>query len=227
MRGLKISLEGIDGAGKTTQTSMIQDHLRNRGHDVLFKPCRNSTFTEGVDNDILQILQQSRRELRDAPATEALLTAARMLYVHTVRLDDHLNAGGTVLCDRDIDTAVAYSMPGLKQKYPGRTTAELAGWMTAAVSIEHTMPDLTLFFDVDPGIALARAMSDEVPNERAVFDEGGVAYINEVSRHYRELHGLYPDRIHRIDVSERGIEEVGSLALGAIDTFLDQNGVYA
>lgn len=222
MKGLKISLEGIDGAGKTTQTERVKGFLEQQGHDVLFKPCRNNTFTAGIDNDILQLIKRSGEEFSMLPAAEVLLTAARTLIVHEGYLKEHLSSGGTVLCDRDIDTTIAYSLPQLKRSYPDRSTAQLAGWIMDTVSIEQTTPDLTILFDVDPSIAVGRALSDDNPQERAVFSEHDVTYIKEVSSYYKDLRQLYPERIQRIDVSEMSIQEVGSTVLHTVSTFLDE-----
>ncbi len=222
-QGVKISLEGIDGVGKTTQTPVVEEYLQDRGYSVYFKPCRNNMLGEGIDNDIVKILKGSRKALEEVPAAEVLLNAARTMFLHEKYIKEQLEKGEAVLCDRDIDTALAYSMPSLRRQYPEKTTRQLSKWMLGAYSIEPTVPDLTLLLDANTGVALGRALSDDVPNERAIFDEDGVAFLEEVQDNYRELHTMFPDRIKRIDVTDRSISEVSAELIGAVGLFLDQH----
>lgn len=219
-QGIKISLEGIDGVGKSTQLPVLNDFLIDRGYDVYVKPCRNNFAGNGLDGTLLGVLKGSRHELAAFPAAEVLLAAARSLIIHDTYLAGHLAAEGVVLCDRDIDSAVAYSLPGLQRRYPDKNPQWLANWVMGAYAPEPVTPDLTLWLDAPLEVALGRAMDDDAPNERAIFDEHGVALIQEVQTAYQGLHELFPDRIQRIDVSQKTAPEVSEELLERLDLFL-------
>lgn len=222
MRGVKISLEGIDGVGKSTQKDPLKKYLEGKGYEVFVKPCRNDIKSADIDNAILTLIKESSKSLRKAPATEVLLQAARMLYVNErLGIEETLSTGAVVLCDRDIDTAMAYAMPDMQRKHEASSTRKLARWILGLYAIEHTMPDLTLWLDAETDTALNRAMSDEMPNERAIFDDNGVAYIKEVREVYRELHAMFPERIKRVDVNNKTADEVSDEIAYTVGVFLN------
>lgn len=220
MRGFKISLEGIDGAGKTTQLSHATEYMTDHGFDVLVKPCRNNIDSSGIDSDLLKIVKYSDSIRRDA-ATSALLSAARTSYMDENVLNPHLANGGVIIADRDIDTAVAYSLPDLVDKYPQRKPEEHIDWLLGLYSVNHAIPDLTIYLDVEPKRALQRALDDEVPNERVIVTDENLQYIALVQQGYQRIIERNQGRIRVINVNERAVAEVSEAVTAHLDTFLD------
>ncbi len=140
--GLFITFEGVEGAGKTTQIALLRDYLRQAGHDVCV------TREPGGDA-VAETVRRLLLEKEMAPRAELLLfLAARAQNVDRV-IRPHLYDGGTVLCDRFIDSSIAYQgyARGL-----GRDTV----FHLNAFAIDGLLPDLTILLDLPPEIGLAR-----------------------------------------------------------------------
>lgn len=143
MVGTFIVLEGGDGAGKSTQAVAVADALRSRGHVVRLTREPGGT---PLGNQIRELVLGS--ELSDR-AEALLFAAARAEHVATVILPA-LERGETVVCDRFIDSSIAYQgrARGLGEKW----IEEVSMW--AAYGI---LPDRTFVLDVDPYVGLGRA----------------------------------------------------------------------
>ena len=142
--GLFITFEGVEGAGKTTQIALLLDCLRELGQDV------RVTREPGGDA-VAETVRRLLLEREMAPRAELLLfLAARAQNVDRV-IRPHLAAGGTVLCDRFIDSSIAYQgyARGL-----GRDTV----FHLNAFAIDGLLPDLTILLDLPPEIGLSRQM---------------------------------------------------------------------
>ena len=140
--GLFVTFEGVEGAGKTTQIALLRDFLQQSGHDVCV------TREPGGDA-VAETVRRLLLEQEMAPRAELLLfLAARAQNVEIV-IRPHLSTGGTVLCDRYIDSSIAYQghARGL-----GRDTV----FHLNAFAINGLVPDLTILLDLPPGIGLAR-----------------------------------------------------------------------
>ena len=146
MSGRFITVEGIDGAGKSTHMAALAERLRRGDREVL------STREPGGT-----ALAESLRELLLTapmdPLSEALLVfAARRDHVQTT-IRPALAAGQTVLCDRFTDATLAYQGGG--RGFDARVLQKLAQWVHGDLQ-----PDLTLWFDVPVEIAASRRASD-------------------------------------------------------------------
>ncbi len=142
--GLFVTFEGVEGAGKTTQIALLLDCLRELGQDV------RVTREPGGDA-VAETVRRLLLEREMAPRAELLLfLAARAQNVDRV-IRPHLAAGGTVLCDRFIDSSIAYQgyARGL-----GRDTV----FHLNAFAIDGLLPDLTILLDLPPEIGLSRQM---------------------------------------------------------------------
>ena len=142
MRGRFITLEGIDGAGKSTQAGYIAQLLRAHGADLV-------VTREPGGTDLGEPVRQLVLHRSMTPRTETLLVfAARAQHIETV-VEPALATGRWVLCDRFTDATFAY-------QGGGRGVAEadigtLEQWVQRGLQ-----PDLTLLFDVPPEIAAGR-----------------------------------------------------------------------
>lgn len=185
--GLFISFEGVDGCGKSRQTEFLAEYLRGQGHEVL------TTREPGgcaVSEQIRAILLDPGNTSM-TPLTEALLyAAARAQHVEEV-IRPALNAGKTVICDRYVDSSIAYQGSG---RHLGNAAVESVN----AFAINGLLPDITFFLDVPPEEAMRR-MHDRSEKDR--LEAAGMAFQNQLYKEYLQLLKKHPARIRRIDAS--------------------------
>ncbi len=152
--GLWVTLEGGDGAGKTTQAALLQEWLQASGRTVV--RTREPGGTE-VGVLIRDIVLHHRGEV--APRAEALLYAAdRAQHVQTVVLPA-LERGEVVVQDRYLDSSVAYQ--GAGRVLDAAEVRDLSLWATGG-----ELPDVTILLDLDPAAARARLDADDKPFDR-------------------------------------------------------------
>ncbi|MGI6707059.1 MAG: dTMP kinase [Clostridia bacterium] len=201
--GIFITIEGPDGSGKSTQIRLMVDYLSQAGHDVLV------TREPGgcpISERIRQVILDVRHKEMD-PVTEMLLYAAsRAQHVAQV-IEPALEAGEIVICDRFLDSSIAY------QGY-GRQLGEELVLETNRAALRGIRPDITFFFSMDPGKALHRKEEDR-PMDRLEQEEAD--FHQRVYEGYRILAERDSGRIRTIDAA-RPIEEVH----GQIRSILDQ-----
>jgi len=193
-RGCLVVLEGLDGAGTTTQAARLAAALRRAG-------IRVTLTREPSDGPIGRLLREALR--RGVPgrgeglsdAALALLFAADRLDHLASTLEPALAAGRVVVCDRYLLSSFAYQ---------GR----VLGWRwVEALNARAPAPDLTLFLQVRPGVAAARR--DGRGGRRERFESARIqrqvarAYAAMVGRHARD------HRIRTVD-GERSVREVGA-----------------
>lgn len=189
--GLFISLEGIDGSGKSTQAKRLFTQLEAEGHRPLLT--REPGGSPGAE-DIRALVLQGDPD-RWSPETELLLfTAARRDHMERTILPA-LTEGRVVICDRFADST---------RMYQGR-----AGLRPQVDALHRLMigiePDITLLIDMDPAAALPRAKARATAEER--FEDFGLDLQNQMRRDFLKLAGEFPDRITVID-GARDITEV-------------------
>lgn len=152
--GLWVTLEGGDGAGKTTQAVLLQEWLEASGRSVV--RTREPGGTE-VGVLIRDIVLHHRGEV--APRAEALLYAAdRAQHVQTLVLPA-LERGDVVVQDRYLDSSVAYQ--GAGRVLDATEVRNLSLWATGG-----ELPDVTILLDLDPAAARARLDADDKPFDR-------------------------------------------------------------
>lgn len=146
-RGFFISIEGLDGSGKTTQMNAVASHIRARGYEVL--ETREPGGTP-ISEEIRGLVLDPGKTV--CPQTEALLyAAARAQHVRDV-IQPAIAAGKVILCDRYVDSSIVYQGAG-RELGMDKVTA------INAFAIDGTLPDMTLLFVVDAQTALLRRSS--------------------------------------------------------------------
>ena len=142
MSGLFVTFEGVEGAGKTTQIRLLRQTLEAEGRNVcVTREPGGDALAEGILNLLLHVAMTPRAEL-------LLFLASRAQNVEAV-IRPHLAAGGVVLCDRYIDSSVAYQ--GYARGLGRDNAAHLNTFATHGL-----MPDLTFLLDLAPEVGLAR-----------------------------------------------------------------------
>ena len=189
-----VSLEGVDGSGKTTQARLLADAL---GPDTLL--IREPGGTEAAER-IRELLADRSIEL-DPMAELLLFCAARADLVASV-IRPALEAGRDVVSDRFSDSTVAYQ--GTARGLGAGRVITLADTAT-----EGLWPDLTLVLRVDPAAGLARTEGDDR------FESEGLEFQQEVAQAYEEIAMVASDRVVVID-GEGTVEEVHERVMGAV-----------
>jgi dTMP kinase len=175
-----ITLEGIDGSGKTTQVHALATHLRARGHAV----CETREPGGSPGAEIIRGLLVAGDRARWSPETEILLfTAARRDHLERTILPA-LDRGEVVISDRFVDSTRVYQGVGRADLRP--LVDELH---RLAIGIE---PDLTLILDIDPDVALARGLARASGEDR--FERFGAKFQHRLREGFLALAAEFPDR---------------------------------
>jgi dTMP kinase len=203
--GRFLTIEGIEGVGKSTQAARLSAALSARGiaHVVTREPGGTP-----LAEKIRELVLNSRDEALPPMAELLLMFAARAVHLSN-HVEPNLQAGRWVVCDRFIDATYAYQGGGR------RLSAAHIRQLEAMVQGTRR-PDLTLLLDAPVEQALSRArrrgagaVSDRFESERAEFFE-------RVRNAYHERAAAEPDRIARIDASQSA-EAVAAMILGLLE----------
>ena len=190
-RGRFITLEGVDGAGKSSHIPWIADRLRARGHEVV------ETREPGGTPLAEKLRKRILAEHMDAVSETRLLLEARADHVRML-IEPALARGAWVLCDRFTDSTIAYQ--GAGKGVDLAFIDELARKMHP-----NLKPDLTLLFDAPYAVSSHRLNSSGRSLDR--FESEGEGFFERVRKAYRALAAAEPGRVRIIDGS-RAPDEV-------------------
>jgi dTMP kinase len=210
VRGRFITVEGIEGVGKSTNIEVLVQRIEAAGLPVLTTREPGGTpFAE----DIREILMNRGEEPVPAMAELLLMFAARSFNVNNV-IQPALEAGTWVVCDRFTDSTRAYQGGG--RGLPMETIDAIASWVHGT-----TWPDLTILLDAPVDIGMARAGRRSEPDriEREKHD-----FFERVRRSYLEIAQREPERMAVVDAT-RDIDsvtaETGELVQRLLNDSLD------
>lgn len=195
-----ITLEGIDGCGKSTQARLLAAALRYAGYDtLLLREPGGVAISEKIR---ALLLDPGNAEMSDT--CELLLyEAARAQLVHEV-IAPALEASTVVVCDRFYDSTTAY------QSFAGSVPREQAA-MANALAVGSCHPDLTLVMDIDPADAAARTAGRTADRMEAK----GIAYQERVAAGFRTISREEPERVRLID-AKPGVDVVFACVLAEV-----------
>lgn len=191
---LFVTLEGIDGAGKSTLARSLEERLRKRGFDVV-------RTEEPTDSWLGEAVRRAAEEDEDPRVQALLFLADRSL--HQEKIEAWLAGGQVVLCDRYHDSTLAYQGVALEG-----TVDNPKAWLERASAFLRLEPDLTLLLLVDPAEGMARiaATRTKSPFER-------VAFLKDVQKAYVEM--AHQPRFVKLDATSPP-EEVAEAAERAV-----------
>lgn len=187
--GKFISIEGTEGAGKSTALTFIQAYLTETGKDVVWTREPGGT---SLGEEIREVLLHPASKEEMMPETELLLMfAARAQHIKTV-INPALAAGKWVVSDRFIDASYAYQCGGrgIDKKY----VAMLDDWI-----VHGCYPDVTLLLDITPEKGFERASKRGVDHDR--IEQEKIEFFVRVRNMYLDRASKDPARIKVIDAS--------------------------
>jgi dTMP kinase len=203
--GKLITIEGIDGAGKTTLAAALAGELRARGIDVeLLREPGGVHAAERIRKLVTD------PELRIGARAEALLYAAARAQLVDEALRPLLRAGTWVLLDRFVDSSLAY-------QGGGRELGIEAVRDVNAFAIRGLRPDRTLLLTLDPELGRSRSSERGAPPDR--LEREREDFFKRTAAVYQELSAQDPDRIRTIDAS-RPPDQVLAAAVDALSDLL-------
>lgn len=189
-----ISLEGIEGSGKTTEMGFLRRYFETRGIDCVFT--REPGGTE-IGGQIRKILLDPANTALEPYAELLLYVADRIQHINEVIMPA-LNAGKWVVCDRYFDATLVY------QGYARGLDREIMRALHQKLC-RNLYPDLTVVFDLEPELGLRRALGDLDQgarcNEESRFERETLAFHNKIRNGYLDLAERDPIRFRVIDAS--------------------------
>lgn len=229
-RGRFITFEGPDGSGKSTQVRYLAGALRKRGLEVV------ETFEPGgtsLGRYLRQVLLGPEGSREGAPALEAqpagvepgpmaemlLLAADRAQHVEEL-IRPALERGSWVICDRYIDSSVAYQ--GYGNNLGADRVLQVNLWATGGL-----LPDVTFLLDPGPEGPLAGWPEPGGPHPPDRIEDRGRAYWQRVREAYLHLWRASPGRIRRIEAAGKSPEQVAREVLDHLEQggFFEEGGV--
>src|SRR5947208_15609204 len=192
-KGLFISFEGTEGSGKSTQVSLLAEHLRFESYTV--RTIREPGGTP-IGEEIRHTLKHSAQNQAMKAETELLLmNASRAQLVREV-IRPALAAGEIVVCDRFYDSTTAYQ--GYGRQLDLKTIKALID-----VAVGDTRPDVTLLFVVPHEITADRLLKRQstLPFMRHRIEEADRNFFERVAKGYQAIAAAEPQRIQKIDAT--------------------------
>ena len=187
MKGKFITIEGPDGAGKSTQVKKLSEHLKTIGYKVLTTREPGGTL---LGERLREVLLSTEGE-SPVPEAEALIYAASRAQLVKKVIEPALQEGFIVICDRFVDSSLAYQ--GWARGLGITEIANINSWF-----LKDTWPDLTIILDIDPQQAFLRMQfkKDRLESESLEFHK-------KVREGFLKVQDMYPKRVKIVDASAK------------------------
>ncbi|HOE66210.1 MAG TPA: dTMP kinase [Candidatus Hydrogenedentes bacterium] len=209
MRGVFITLEGVEGGGKSTQIGLLARHFEDQGRVVMVtREPGGTTIGEAIRGVLLDPDFRGMTSLAEA----FLYEAARAQHV-AERIGPAIESGSIVLCDRFVDSTVAYQCAG--RALDRETIVRLN-----ALAVGGAWPDLTIVLDVPVAEGLERAKGVGAPDR---LEQESVAFHERVRAEFRRLAEEEPGRVKVVDAG-RAIDAVFAEVRAHADVVLAARG---
>ena len=191
MSGLFITIEGPDGAGKTSVLEELYPRLQLEAKRDIVKTREPGGVK--IAEKIRRIILDPKNSEMDERTEALLYAAARRQHLIQVILPA-LNEGKIVICDRFVDSSIAY-------QGAGRGLGEKEIWQINQFAIDGLMPALTIYLDIESEIGLKR-IAEHRSNQVNRLDEEKLEFHRTVRQSYLKLYQNYPERIKLINASQ-------------------------
>lgn len=201
-----ITVEGIEGAGKSTCLGLLEDCIRAKGHDLLVTREPGGT---PLGEDLRELLLGHRHTGMSDDTELLLMFAARAEHLHA-RIEAALAVDQWVLCDRFTDATYAYQ--GFGRGIDLARIAALEQWVQG-----DRRPDLTILLDLPVETGLERAGKRSTPDR---FESEALAFFERVRSGYLQLAAEHATRFRVIDASQN-LEAVSQQIRSTIEQYLD------
>ncbi|MFU7501333.1 MULTISPECIES: dTMP kinase [unclassified Candidatus Tisiphia] len=198
-KGKFITFEGGEGCGKSTQSNMLYQYLLSQNIPVDLTREVGGTISAEKMRDILV-----NQDL--LPMSELLqIMAARYEHIHK-KIIPKLNSGISVICDRFVDSTACYQGQdiGIDLVYDLHKSL-----------ISDVMPDITFFIDIDPNIALPRAL---VRGNNNKFESKNIEFHQKVYDGFQYISAKFPNRIVKINASTLSVQEIHDIIVAMLVT---------
>ncbi len=206
--GIFIVFEGGEGAGKSTQVGLLRDALTAEGREVVVT--REPGGTTAAEAIRALVLDPAHAGLD--PRAEALLFAAARAEHAAALIRPALERGAIVICDRYIDSSVAYQ--GLGRDLGAEKIRNLSAWAT-----ENLFPDLTIVLDIDPAVGLTRAGQVSAAPDRMESEDS--SFHQMVRQAFLSAASSAPSRYAVVDASG-ATDEIHSEIANRVDSVISQ-----
>jgi len=191
-KGLFITFEGADGCGKTTQIKLFAEYLKEQGYDVVLSREPGGTpISEKIRHIILDASSEGETDI-----TEMLLFAAARAQHVAQLIRPAVNEGKIVLCDRFVDSSIAYQAYARNLGDVVETVNEIA--------VDGCYPDMTFFLDISPKAARERNSHTDKDDR---LEMESLDFHTRVYEGYLKIRDKNGKRYISIDAS-KGIDEV-------------------
>lgn len=204
-KGYFITFEGADGCGKSTQMNLLAQYLLKNGYEVVLT---REPGGEGLGEKIREILLNYDGEV--SPRCESFLFLADRAQNIDITVNPAINAGKIVLCDRHIDSTVAY------QGFGRGLDIEKIVYLNN-LAVNGRKPDLTFVYDIDVETSMKR-----VGTEKDRMESAGKDFYNKVRHGYLELAKQEPDRIKVVD-GTNSVEKIHKKTVEIFNSLLDRD----
>ena len=209
-RGVFISLEGLDGCGKTTQRDVIRTLMEDLGFETVL------TREPGgcpISEEIRSLLLSVRHSEMTATAEALLYAASRAQHVHDV-IAPALAQGRAVICDRFADSSLAY-------QGGGRELGVETIYQYNEAGVGRFWPDATVYFRIDHETSLKRRYSASAPDR---MEQADAAFFTRTEQAFEQLAARFEDRYLVLD-GKKSREEVSEELRNRLPAFLSEKGL--
>lgn len=214
MTGFFITIEGPDGAGKSTQVRLLAEYLREKGLEVVVTREPGGTpLAEKIRNLVLDVSEEPV-----APVTEVLLYAASRAQHVDQLIKPALQRGAVVISDRFVDSSIAY------QGFGRRLGAALV-WQVNRPAVGEIMPHLSIILDIEPGqgrrrLARRQQLQQTGPDR---LEQEQLVFHHRVREGFLALAKEYPERIKLLS-AEGSIDSIHQQIVSLIEEKINSKG---